>query len=337
MKALVINKPFSMTVEKWRKPIPAKNEVLIEVAASGICAGDLYYYVGKNPYATYPQICGHEISGVVVDCGKNVTGVAAGTKVAVEPFIACGKCYPCSIGKTNCCTNLVIVGVHRMGGYADYLAVPATHIHVVPPKLDVTRAALAEPVTIALHACHRAQLKKGEEVLVIGCGPIGIFCIEVAREMGAKVYASDVNSKRLAIAEELGATTILSDDNMLKKIGALTRREGFPVVIEATGVPEVMSKTVDMVAAGGRIVIAGLVKKGVGVTFEGLDFTRKELTILGTRTEVKCFPEALQLLAKKKIRFAEMSTRIDMWQAPEIFEMLSTHPEKIHKGLLIRN
>jgi len=336
MKALVINKPFDMTVEKWYKPIPTKNEVLVKVTASGICAGDLYYYTGKNPYATYPQICGHEISGVVVDAGENVNGIEKDTAVAIEPFIACGHCYPCRIGKSNCCTNLSIIGVHRPGGYAEFLTVPATHIHALPAKLDIAKAALAEPVTIAIHACQRGEIKKNEKVLIVGCGPIGIFCIEVARERGAEVFACDINPQRLAIAEELGAETILSGEHIIKDILDYTNGEGFPVVIEATGSPAVMSQTVDMVASGGRIVIAGLVKKGTGVTFEGLDFTRKELTILGTRTEVKCFPEAIRLLASKKIRFAEMSTRINMWDAPGIFAMLSEHPEKIHKGLLIQ-
>jgi 2-desacetyl-2-hydroxyethyl bacteriochlorophyllide A dehydrogenase len=337
MKALVIQKPFSMTIEEWRKPVPADDEVLVQVTASGICAGDLYYYVGKNPYATYPQICGHEISGIVADTGKQVSHIKTGTAVAIEPFVACGHCYPCRIGKPNCCTNLSIIGVHRPGGYADFLTAPATHVHPIPGTLDTSLAALAEPITIALHAAHRAGLQKEEQVLIVGCGPIGIFCIEVAREMGAHVFASDTNPQRLEIAKELGATTLPADDTIIAQCLEHTRGEGFPVVIEATGVPAVMSSTVDMVAAGGRIVIAGLVKKGLGVTFEGLDFTRKELTILGTRTEVKCFPEAIRLLAENKIKFATMSTRIDMWQAPEIFAMLSEHPEKIHKGLLVRN
>ncbi len=334
MKALIINKPFEMTVGSWQKPAPSGDEVLVKVTASGICAGDLYYYMGKNPYASYPQVCGHEISGVVEDVGKNVSGIKKGARVAIEPFIACGQCYPCRIGKPNCCSNLSIIGVHRPGGYAEYLTVPATHIHILPSTLDTATAALAEPVTIAIHACQRGNAKKDEQMIVVGCGPIGIFCIEVARELGAKVYACDINPQRLEIAKELGATTMLSDDNLVKNILDHTNNEGFPLVIEATGVPTVMSQTVDMVAAGGRIVIAGLVKKGVGVTFEGLDFTRKELTILGSRTEFNCFPEALSLLANKKIKFADMSTSINMWDAPGIFSMLSEHPEKIHKGLL---
>jgi len=337
MKALVINKPFDMEVKNCNDPQLAPGEVLLQVSASGICAGDLYYYMGKNPYATYPQICGHEISGIVMAVGLNVSAVKVGTRVVVEPFISCGKCYPCRIGKNNCCANLSIIGVHKPGGYADLVAVPASHVYEVPDNLDLSKAALAEPVTIALHACYRGEVQADEQVLIAGCGPIGIFCIEVARAKGAKVYACDINRNRLRIAEELGAVTFLSDDSFIENIFDHTNGEGFPVVIEATGVPDVMSQTVDMVAAGGRIVIAGLVKKGIKVPFEGLDFTRKELTILGTRTEINCFPEALALLAENKIKFADLSTHINMWDAPGIFSQLNEHPGIIHKGLLIRN
>ncbi|MEJ7587773.1 MAG: alcohol dehydrogenase catalytic domain-containing protein [Ferruginibacter sp.] len=267
MRALVINEPFNMKVENRPKPVPGHNELMVEVTASGICAGDLYYYLGKHPYASYPQICGHEISGIVLDAGDNVTGIKAGMAVAIEPFIACGCYYPCSIGKTNCCTNLCIIGVHRPGGYADYLTVPGTHVHEVPANLDIAKAALAEPVKIALHAFERAQLMKGEQVLIVGCGALGIFCIEVAREKGAVVFACDTNRQRLAIAKQLGAETILSDGQLINKIGELTRQQGFAVVVEATGVATSMSQTVDMVASGGRIVIAGLVNKRDGCNF----------------------------------------------------------------------
>src|SRR5215204_3136504 len=110
MKALIINKPFEMVVETRQKPVPEKDEVLVQVSASGICAGDLYYYVGKNPYAVYPQICGHEISGFIVETGSEVTNIQTGSAVVIEPFLSCGKCYPCRVGKPNCCTNLTIIG-----------------------------------------------------------------------------------------------------------------------------------------------------------------------------------------------------------------------------------
>ncbi|MBA3872550.1 MAG: alcohol dehydrogenase catalytic domain-containing protein, partial [Anaerolineae bacterium] len=129
MRAAIIHSPMHMQVGTWDKPIPSAGEVLISVGATGICAGDIYFYLGKNPYAVYPQICGHEIAGTVIEIGEGVTELQPGTRVAVEPFIGCGKCYPCRIGKSNCCANLEIIGVHRPGGFAEYLIAPASHVH----------------------------------------------------------------------------------------------------------------------------------------------------------------------------------------------------------------
>ena len=134
-----------------------------------------------------------------------------------------------------------------------------------------------------------------EYVLVLGCGPIGLAIIEVALAKKARVVAVDVNEQRLETARGLGAEVLPGSDHLLAEVFQQTNQEGAPVVIEATGNPAVIESTVDLVAAGGRIVIVGLTPRGVGVKFSGLDFTRKELTILGSRTEVNCFPEALAL------------------------------------------
>src|SRR5882672_860429 len=113
MRAVIMDQPHAMRVGQWALPKLGPTEVLVEVAAAGICAGDMYFYLGKNPYATYPQVCGHEIAGVVSDAAADVNEFKAGDRVAVEPFIGCGKCYPCRIGKSNCCSKLEIIGVHR--------------------------------------------------------------------------------------------------------------------------------------------------------------------------------------------------------------------------------
>ncbi|MBD0254338.1 MAG: alcohol dehydrogenase catalytic domain-containing protein [Cytophagales bacterium] len=336
MRALIIHKPFEMRVGNWQTPRPQPGEVVVAVATAGVCAGDLFMYQGKNPYATYPVIGGHEIAGIISAVGEGVESVQPGTPVVVEPFISCGGCYPCRVGKPNCCTNLRIVGVHRPGGFADYVAVPAANVYPVPPGLPLAKAVIAEPVSIALQACRRGEVTEKDTVLVMGCGPIGMYLIEVARARGARVLAADVNPERLAVAARLGAVALPSDAELPRNVLECTNGEGVPVVIEATGVPAVVEQTVDLVAAGGRIVIVGLVKGGVGVTFPGLDFTRKELTILGSRTEVNCFPESLRLLASGAVRFAEMSTFVSMWQAPKLFAALARQPSEMHKAVLVR-
>ena len=336
MRALIIPQTHHMHVADWPEQPLGPGEVRVRVAAAGICAGDLSIFTGKNPYARLPVVAGHELAGTVVEVHSTVSTISVGARVAVEPFVACGTCYACRVGKTNCCANLRIIGVHQAGGYAETVVAPSKNCYEIPAEMPFTQAALVEPVTIALQACRRGQVGPDDTVLVLGCGPIGAFIIEVARELGATVYAADVLPNRLAVAEQLGAIPLLSDENLLEKVLEITQGEGMPVVIEATGVPKVIEQTVHLVAAGGRVVIAGLVKGGVGVTFPGLDFTRKELTLLGSRTEVGCFPESIRLLAEGRIRFARMATEFSMFDAgPELFAKLAEKPELIHKGILI--
>jgi L-gulonate 5-dehydrogenase len=334
MKAAIFDAPQEMRLADWATPEPGPDEVVIAVEAAGICAGDLYIYSGKNPYTRYPVIGGHEICGRVVAAGKNVETDRTGL-VVVEPFLSCGVCYPCRVGKPNCCANLQIIGVHRPGGFAEYVLAPATHVHTVPTGITPFIACFAEPITIGIHACQRGQISAGEYVLVLGCGPIGLAIIEVALNRGAHVVASDLLTSRLEIAQRLGAQTIQADDALIEKALAQTSGEGAPVVVEATGNPKVMQSTVDLVAAGGRIVIVGLVAKGIGVSFPGLEFTRKELSILGSRTESGCFPEALALLASAKIKYPEVATEFDLWSAPAVFAELAENPSKTHKGVFV--
>lgn len=335
MRALVIDTPHHMQVAELDTPKPAFGEVLVSVAATGICAGDMYIYRGKNPYAVYPAVGGHEIAGVIAEIGEGAAGVKIGDRVVVEPFIGCGECYPCRVGKSNCCMNLRIIGVHRWGGFAEYVVAPATHIHAIPAGLSMAKASFAEPVAIGVQACRRGAVGR-EYVLILGCGPIGLALIEVAQARGAKVVATDISEARLDFARQLGAETLLADDGLLNAVLEQTNGEGAPVVIEATGNPKAMEQSVDLVAAGGRIVIVGLVARGVNVNFPGLDFTRKEMSVLGSRASVNCFPESLQLLASGTIKYPEVATEFEMWDAPDVFAKLDANPGLVHKGVLVR-
>ena len=335
MKAAIFDAPQQMHVGDWNQPPLGPDEVRVRVCATGICAGDMYIYQGRNPYAAYPIIGGHEICGLVEDAGPNVRGLRPGALVVVEPFLGCGNCYPCRIGKSNCCANLKIIGVHQPGGFAESVIAPATHIHPVPDNLSAMDASFAEPVAIGVQACRRGNVSAGEFVLILGCGPIGLALIEVAKARGARPVATDVNEARLEFAKTLGAEVLKADDQLLGKILDQTRGEGAPVVIEATGSIPAMESTVHLVAAGGRIVIVGLVKKGLDVKLPGLAFTRKEMTIVGSRASVNCFPESLQLLASGKIHYPKVATQFSMWEAPGIFSRLNADPAAVHKGVLV--
>ena len=331
MQAAVFDAPGAIRLGDVPLPTLQAHEALVRVAATGLCAGDLYMYLGKNPYVTFPRIGGHEIAGVVVEASE---GAMRGRRVVVEPFIGCGRCYPCRVGKSNCCANLRIVGVHRDGGFAECVAAPLDHLHVIPDGLSMRDASFAEPVAIAVQAFRRANLVAGERVLVLGAGPIGLALVEVGRANGADVWATDPNADRLAIAVGLGAPP-LGQDGLREQVMALTAGEGFGVVVEATGVPAVMTQALDLVAAGGRVVIVGLARQGLDVAFPGLDITRKEATILGSRASVGCFPEALRLLAEGAIRYTRVATAMPLSNAPEIFGRLAADPATVHKAVFV--
>jgi threonine dehydrogenase-like Zn-dependent dehydrogenase len=147
----------------------------------------------------------------------------------------------------------------------------------------------------------------------------------------------DILESRLETARLLGAEALKSDERLLERVLEQTNQEGAPLVIEATGNPGVIESTAHLVAAGGRIVVVGLVAKGVQVQFPGLDFTRKEMTILGSRTETNCFPEALELLARGQIRYPKFATAFNLWSAPAVFEDIARTPDSVHKGVFVRD
>jgi 2-desacetyl-2-hydroxyethyl bacteriochlorophyllide A dehydrogenase len=335
MRAAIFDAPRQMHVGGWDMPQPGPGEVVVAVNAVGVCAGDMYIFLGKNPYAAYPIVGGHEIAGVVQEVGSDVQGIEQGARVVVEPFIGCGSCYPCRAGKSNCCMNLQIIGMHRPGGFAEYVLAPTANVHRVPAGLSMPVASFTEPVAIGVQACRRGAVAAGDEVLILGCGPIGLALIEVARARGARVLATDTMPDRLETARELGAEAIPSGEGLLPEIMNRTNGEGMPVVIEATGNTRAMESTVDLVAAGGRIVIVGLVAKGQDVTLPGLDFTRKEMTIVGSRASVNCFPEALELLSSGAITYPRLATEFSMWEAPEIFAGMAERPGSVHKAVFL--
>jgi len=274
MKALVLEAPQQLKVGEWPTPRCRASDVLIRPIAAGICAGDMQHYGGRNPYTKYPLVCGHEVCGEVVEAGGDVSRFNRGDLVVIEPVVGCGRCYSCRHGKPNCCINFCLIGLHRPGGYAELCVAPEANVHAVPAGLDPVTASFAEPLTIGIHACRRGGVAAGEYCLVLGAGPIGLAILEVAKARGARVVITDINEERLAFARELGAETLSADDKLLPTVLEQTQNDGADIVIEATGNPKVVESTIDLVAFGGRVVIVGLVKNGIGVTLPGLDFTR---------------------------------------------------------------
>ncbi len=335
MRALVLSAPEKMTVAEWPAPACGSTDVVIRPIATGVCAGDLHLYAGRSPYAKYPLVGGHEICGEVVGTGAEVQRCRTGDLVVIEPVVGCGRCHPCRHGKPNCCVNFDLIGLHRPGGFAERCVAPERNVHRVPPSLDPVTASFAEPLTIGLQACRRGAVTAGDNCLILGAGPIGLAILEVAKHRGAHIVITDLNADRLAFARGLGAETVEAGDGLAATILERTAGEGVDVVIEATGNPKAIEQAVEFVAPGGRIVIVGLVKKGISVTLPGLDLTRKEVNLLGSRNSVDCFPEALALLASGAGTYPGVATRLPLWEAVPVFARLHQNPMAMHKAVLL--
>ena len=281
MDALVCAAPGELVLE--RRPIPdrAADEVLIRVRRVGICGTDMHIFRGAQPFLAYPRVMGHELSGEVVQAPDD-SGLALGDPVYVMPYMSCGTCAACRKAKPNCCMNIQVLGVHRDGGMAQYLAVPAGFVRKAE-GVTLDEAAMIEFLAIGAHAVRRAGITPGQSVLVVGTGPIGIAATLFAKLQGGVVTALDGRRDRLAFCRDhLGTDHIvdLSADTP-KVLAELTGGDFFDVVFDATGAPKAMEAGFAYVAHGGTYVLISVV--GADITFSDPEFHKRETTLLGSR------------------------------------------------------
>ena len=333
-RCVVLDRPGRMRVEERDVPErPSEGSVLVKVEAVGICGSDIHAYNGTQPFQTYPRILGHEICGTVVEGNDRHP---AGERVVVEPLLRCGKCYPCSIGRYNCCVNLRVIGVHEDGGMRDLLWLPSELLYRVPRGIRVDEAALCEPLAVASHANTRAKVGEGDVVAVIGAGPIGLLILQVSRALGARVVVSDIDAERLKVASTLGAehTVDASSPGHLEEMRTLAGRDGPTVVFEAVGSDETIAEAVGLVSPAGRVVLVGLY--GSPVEFTPIEIIRREFDLLGSRNSSGMFPHALSLIETGKVQLGPLIThRFDLEEAPRVFEGIRRGTIRPLKALLL--
>ena len=285
----------------------------------------------------YPRIGGHEIAGRVAALGPDTQGPKVGTAVVVEPFISCGRCYACRIGKPNCCATLSIIGVHREGGFADYVCAPVDRLCLSPAGLTPLQASFAEPVAIGVQACRRGAVSAEDVVLVLGAGPIGLAIIEVARARGATVYVTDIVADRLAIAERLGAIPLDVGDGLAAKVAVVSRvARGCLSSSKRPAVRLSWNQRRRSSPPAAASLSSGLAPVGSTVTWPALDLTRKEMTIVGSRASANAFSESLALLERGLIRYPEIATTVPLSEAPKAFQALANNPAAFHKAVFVR-
>ena len=312
MKAIRIIEPFKVECIDIEKPEPKKGEALLKIEAAGICGSDIGAFRGVNNLVSYPRIIGHELSGVIVSIpdDNNPKGLKPGDRVVVDPYLHCDHCYPCRIGRTNCCIDLKTLGVHVDGGMREYFCHPAHMLVKIPDGMTFEQAAMAEPLTISMHGIHRGAFKEGEFCAVIGAGPIGLAAAMTAQAYGGHAILIDLVQERLDFAKKVGIEYTINSgkEDATKKICEITNGDMAQLVMECSGANAAIRATLDYASNAGRITLTGWPKKETSLPTDII--TKKELDIRGGRNSAREFEEALDLIFSRRVDLEKILTKV---------------------------
>ena len=307
MKAIVFREPGRFVIEERPEPEVGPQDILVKVDACGVCGTDLHIFKGEH-FVEFPVIPGHEYAGEVVDAGSEVVHLAPGDRVAVDPNITCGVCRFCRRGQIHFCENLTALGVNMDGGFAEYSLVPVKQAYPLPPELPTETAALVEPVACCAHGIDLAEIAVGDDVLVMGAGPIGLIIAQLARLAGARrVIVSEPHERRRALALELGAEAAIDPMNQDAREEVLKATDvGADVVIECVGLAETAEQAVGLARRGGTVLLFGVTNPEAVARIKPYDVFLRELTIRGSFINPFTHSRAIGLLAAGKLRVAPL-------------------------------
>lgn len=288
MKALVCSGPKNISYTEVPKPQAGEGEIIVEVKYAGVCGTDLRIYEGTKEIP-YPRIIGHEVSGVVHELGKNVQSFSIGDRVAVYPMLACGECYICKQGRTNICVNRKTIGYEIDGVFAEYVKIPASFINagnvvMVPEEVSFEQAAIAEPLTAALHGIDRARLKKRQYLAIIGAGPIGLAHLQLAHSYNVVKIVIEPSEERRFLAQKLGADHIVNPktQDLYKEINMITDGVGVHVAMVDVGIPNVIESALHIIRKGGICVIFAGSPKGSSIYIDPNYIHYNEIDLIGS-------------------------------------------------------
>lgn len=302
-----IKEAGKISLVKKTIPIPRKGEALLKIKYCGICGSDVATFTGNQPFASYPRVPGHEFSAEIVEIEENSRGLKAGMIVTANPYFNCGHCYSCQRGKVNCCESNETMGVQRDGSFQEYITMPIERIYD-GKGLSAKTLALIEPFSIGYHGVNRGNVQKGDKVLVIGAGAIGMFAMISAKLKGAQVYITDVFEGRLEKALKMGADGVINSktENLQERVREITDSKGMDVCIEAVGRPETVLGCIDTAAFGSKVILIGNGK--AETTFNHSILSKKELDVYGSRNSLNDFIPLIDLVAAGKVKIDDMIT-----------------------------
>ena len=316
MKALLLSEYNDLQVTEMERPVPEADEVLVEVAACGICGSDVHGYDGSSGRRIPPIVMGHEAAGIVAGVGSEVSGLSVGDRVTFDSTVYCGACSFCLKGDVNLCDHREVMGVscgdyRRAGAFAEYLVVPARIIYKLPEKFSFVEAAMLEAVSVALHGVAVSEMKGDEKVLIIGAGMIGLLLLQAARAAGAaQIFVSDVDETRLRLAKELGADAIfcISGAELIDEMARVTKGRGVDVVLEAVGREETIRTAIDCVRKGGTVTLVGNISPQVALPLQKI--VSRQIRLQGSCASAGEYPEAIRLIAEGVIKVKPLITAV---------------------------
>lgn len=324
MKSITVQQPEKLVIEERPVPQPQKGEVRIRVTSSGICGSDVHIYRGHNPFAKYPRVIGHEFFGKIDAVGEGVAASRIGERVVGDPVVSCGCCYPCSVGRPNVCIELQVIGVHRDGGFSEYVTLPAKNAHVVPDCIPDSEATMVEPFTIAANICSQMNPNSLDTALIYGAGPMGLTSIQALRGVfGVKeIIVVDRIDERLEMAKANGADRVINNTNIDLKTELEKLALRPTLIIDAACHPSILPEAIGLASPAGRIGIMGFSTEPCVLNQQAI--TSKELTIYSSRLNSNRFPQIISWMIERKVQPEKLITHqftyTQVIDAMELFE-----------------
>ncbi len=303
MKALVLTKYNHLEIQEWPRPEIGPDEVLLRVAACGICGSDIHGMDGSTGRRQPPIIMGHEASGTVAEVGRNVQTWKPGDRVTFDSTVYCGTCWHCRRGEINLCDNRRVLGVscddyRRHGAFAEYVTVPQHILVRLPDNVTFAQAAMIEPLSIAFHAVRLTRVALGDRAVVVGAGMIGLLVIQALRASGCgQIIAIDVDQRRLDLARKFGADRgLLSDSaDVAAEVRGMTYGRGADLAVEAVGISAAVHTAVSCVRKGGQVTLVGNLTPKIDFALQTV--VTRELTIRGSCASRGEYAACLDMMA----------------------------------------
>jgi L-iditol 2-dehydrogenase len=340
MKALLLSQYRHLELTDIPVPALGDDELLVQVAACGICGSDVHGFDGSSGRRIPPIVMGHEAAGVVTEVGRNVHGFKSGDRVTFDSTVYCGECPNCRRGDVNLCDRRQVLGVscgdyRRNGAFAEFVVVPARIAYHLPENLSFNEAALLEAVSVALHAVSLAPKEAGSNSLVIGAGTIGLLVQQSLAACGySRVFVTDVDRTRLKLSESLGATAVLlSGADLVPEVLRLTNGIGADVVIEAVGNNQAVTTAISCTRKGGTVVLVGNVSPEVTIPLQVV--VSRQIRLQGSCASCGEYPQAIELMSSGKINVKPLISAVaSLDEGPQWFERLYAREPNLMKVVL---